>query len=112
MNAPALIYVGFKRRVAALERATGNIVWEWKADKGSSYLTLLLDGDILIVSVDGYMYGLDAYHGSVLWFNPMSGYGTGVASIASAAGSSQNQAALARQIAEASRKTSTVSQPS
>lgn len=94
-----LIFVGFNRRVAALDRKTGGIIWEWRAHKGSSYVTLLLDNDILVVAVDGYMYGLDAATGLERWFNPMAGYGTGVTSLASARSTAQNIAAAAAAIA-------------
>jgi outer membrane protein assembly factor BamB len=93
MKTTDLMYVGFRKRVAALNRKTGEIVWEWQASSGSSYLTLLVDGDILIVSVDGYMYGLQTSSGRELWSNPMKGFGIGIASLASANGSAQNVAA-------------------
>ena len=95
MNTADLVYVGFLNRVAALERQTGRIVWEWEATKGRSYLTLLLDRGVLVVSVDGYMYGLEASTGREMWFNPMKGFGTGVASLASTNGTAQNVAASA-----------------
>ncbi|MDB6138084.1 MAG: hypothetical protein JWO94_1156, partial [Verrucomicrobiaceae bacterium] len=95
MNNADLVYVGFLSRVAALNRKTGEILWEWQAQEGRSYLTLLLDRDLLIVSVDGYMYGLEAATGRERWFNPMTGYNTGVASLASMSGSVQNPAAHA-----------------
>lgn len=47
---------------------------------------MLLDGDRLIVSVVGYMYCLDPATGNQLWFNELSGFGTGVASLASVRG--------------------------
>jgi hypothetical protein len=40
-------------------------------------VTLLLDGDRLIVSTNGYMYCLDPLTGTILWHNPLSGYGMG-----------------------------------
>ncbi len=95
MSTADLVFVGFLRRVAALERNTGQIVWQWEADKGRCYQTLLLDQGMLIVSVDGYMYGLEASTGRQLWFNEMKGFGSGVASLASVNGSAQNVAASA-----------------
>ena len=90
MNTADLVFVGFNRRVAALLRQTGELVWEWKASHGTSYVSLLLDGGLLIVSVNGYMYGLDAATGKELWYNPMQGYGTGVPALVSVNGMSSN----------------------
>lgn len=95
MNATDLIFTGFNRRVAALHRHTGQIVWEWRAPKGSSYVSLLLEPDLLVVAVDGYMYGLDPLTGGELWFNPMSGFGTGVTSLVSVHGSGSSPVNLA-----------------
>ena len=81
-----LIFVGFHSQVVALHRDCGELVWQWKSPKGSGYVTLLLDGDRLIVSVMGYMYCLDPTTGDQLWFNELSGFGTGVTSLASARG--------------------------
>ena len=90
MNTSDLVFVGFNRRVAALHRESGEIVWEWQAPTGTCYVSLLLDGGILIVSVNGYMYGLDAATGVELWYNPMKGFGTGVAALVSMNGMSSN----------------------
>jgi len=84
-----LIFVGFNSRVVALHRDTGELVWQWKSSYGSGYVTLLLDGDRLIVSVIGYTYCLDPATGNEVWFNELPGLGTGVASLASIRGCSQ-----------------------
>ena len=79
MHLSDLLFTGFNKRVAALHRDTGEILWQWKAPFGMSYTSLLLDGDRLIVSVDGYMYALDPFTGRQLWMNEMKGFGTGIA---------------------------------
>ncbi len=86
----ALVFVGFNRRVAALDKKTGDIRWQWKAPEGAGYVSLLLDGDRLFVSVVGYTYCLNAATGEQLWFNPMKGFGTGVASLACSGGHSEH----------------------
>jgi outer membrane protein assembly factor BamB len=95
-----LIFVGFNSRVAALDRANGNLIWQWRSPKGSGYTTVLLDGDRLIVSVAGYTYCLDPQTGQQLWFNELKGFGTGVTSLASVRGSIGNIVAAASEIAE------------
>lgn len=95
MKITGLVFTGFNRRVAALERGTGRIVWQWKAPKGSSYVSMLLENDMLVVSVDGYMYGLDPLSGRQLWYNPMDGFGTGVTSLVSARGIASDPVHLA-----------------
>ena len=87
MRIDHLVFSGFNRRVVAVDRETGDIVWTWKAPKGMSYVSLLLDGDRLIVAVDGYLYCLDPDTGVERWSNPLKGLGTGVTSLASVRGS-------------------------
>ena len=91
-----LAFVGFHSRVVALDRETGRIVWDWKSPKGSSsHVAVLLDGDRLIVSVQGYMYCLDPITGRQLWNNPLKGFGTGIPSLTSIHGNSGSAAAAA-----------------
>ncbi|QEL15470.1 outer membrane protein assembly factor BamB family protein [Limnoglobus roseus] len=71
-----LIFVGLNGYAVALDRDTGAIVWSCDEMK-SGYVTLLLDGDRLIVSTNGYLYCLDPLTGRVLWNNRMAGYGGG-----------------------------------
>ncbi len=90
-----LMYVGFNSRVVALDRDTGEIVWDWKSPKGSGYVATLLDGDRVIASVQGYMYCLEALTGEQLWSNPLTGMGLGVPSLTSIYGNSGSTAAAA-----------------
>jgi hypothetical protein len=90
-----LIFVGFHSRVAAMNRDTGELVWQWRSPKGSGYTTLLLDGDRLIVSVMGYTYCLDPLSGQQWWANDLPGMGTGVPSLASVRGAAANPHAAA-----------------
>jgi outer membrane protein assembly factor BamB len=82
--------------VFALDRYTGELVWHWKSPKGSnSHVAVLVDGDRLIVSVNGYMYCLDPLFGQQVWQNELSGFGTGVPGLASARGQALSGAAAA-----------------
>ena len=79
-----LVFVGFNSRVVAMHRETGQIIWEWKSPKGRSQLvSVMLDGDILVVSIQGYMYGLDPLTGGTYWHNPLTGMGYGLPSLCS-----------------------------
>ena len=71
-----LVFVGLNGYAVALDRDSGEIVWSNNQMK-SGYVTLLLDGNRLIVSTNGYIYCLDALTGEIIWHNPMTGYGVG-----------------------------------
>ena len=107
-----VLFVGFNSRVAAMAKSTGEILWEWKASQGSGYVSLLLDGDRLFASIQGYMYCLDATDGHELWFNPMKGFGTGVTSLASSTVAGGNYGLMAEAQAEAARSSSSTPVPS
>ena len=101
MRIQDLVFVGLNGRVAALEIATGEIVWEWSSPKGGSYVTLLLDGRTLIAGANGYIYALDALTGKKLWFNQLKGYGVGVTSLATLNGSTSQPVVLEAAAADA-----------
>jgi len=77
-----MVFVGLNGRVVALDRDSGKIRWRWQATKSGSYMTLLPDGDRLVVSAGGYIYCLDPATGEELWDNPLTGFGVGVAALA------------------------------
>lgn len=81
-----LVFVGFNSRVVALDRYTGELVWQWKSPKGTGFVSLLLDGDRLIASVNGFMYCIEPLFGQQVWDNPLKGLGMGVPSLASVRG--------------------------
>lgn len=84
MNIEDIVFIGLNSRVAALDRESGELVWQWQCPKprGAKFVSLLVDSDRLIVSVDGYSYCLDSLTGQQLWHNPLKGFRTGFASIA------------------------------
>ena len=94
-----MVFVGLNRRVIALDRFDGHIVWEWKAPRGSGFVSILLDGDRLVASVSGYVYCLDPVYGQVVWENALRGYGTGYATLASVHGVTRGGAAAAATVA-------------
>jgi outer membrane protein assembly factor BamB len=76
MSIDQLIFVGLNGYVVALHRETGELIWT-NDQMHAGYVTLLLDGDRLIVSTNGYLYCLSPYTGKILWHNPMKGFGMG-----------------------------------
>jgi outer membrane protein assembly factor BamB len=106
-----LVFVGFNRRVAALHRRTGELAWDWKSPKGSGFVALLVDGDELLVSIDGYTFALDAATGRELWHNPLTGLGTGVACLASARGTALLSGGAAQETANRADRSHTVPPP-
>ncbi len=92
-NLGDLLFVAFNSRIAAMDRYTGEIVWEWKSPKGSGFVSLLLDGDRLMASVNGYTNCIDPLYGQTVWNNNMKGFGLGTPSLASIHGSTSSDAA-------------------
>jgi outer membrane protein assembly factor BamB len=98
------IFVGLNGYALAMDRDTGEIVWS-NNEMQSGYVSLLLDGDRLIVSTNGYMYCLDPLTGRILWNNPLTGYGMGApTSLVSVRG--QSSASLIQQGAHDTRSSS------
>ena len=91
-----IVFTGFNEYVIALDQNTGEVLWDWLSPKGSGYISLLLaDNQHLIVSVNGYTYCLDPATGDQRWFNELSGYGVGVASLVSSSMPSSVQPLMA-----------------
>ena len=91
-----LVFVGFNSRVVAMDRYTGEIAWTWESPQGKSgHVAVMVDGDRLIVSVQGYMYCLDPLFGQQVWSNPLSGLGVGIPSLASSRANSTSANAAA-----------------
>lgn len=104
MRIEKLIFVGLNGYALALDRDTGEVVWS-NSEMKSGYVTLLLDGDRLIVSTNGYIYCLDALTGEIQWHNPLKGYGMGApTSLVSVRG--QSSQTLIQQVAAAVAKQS------
>lgn len=79
-KAIALVHIGIKGSVVALERSTGTIVWTQHL-KGGDFVTICLDDDLLLAVTSGEVFALDAATGQPRWHNPLKGYGRGLASL-------------------------------
>ena len=101
MTIDQLIFIGLNGYALALDRNTGDFVWSNDQMK-SGVVTLLLDGDRLIVSSNGYIYCLNPLTGRILWNNPLRGYGAGApTSLVSVRGQSSQTVVQQAAMAEA-----------
>ena len=105
-NIDEVVFVGFAKQVFALDRYDGSIQWEWKAGHGSGFVSMMLDGDRLIVSCSGWTWCLDPLTGEEVWHQPFKGKGTGIPALVSvragSAGGAQAAQIAAQQAAAAS----------
>jgi outer membrane protein assembly factor BamB len=102
MTVNDLVFVGLNGRVIALQRDTGDLVWKWSpTTTAAGFVAFAVDGDRLFVSDNGYIYCLDAVTGEEQWHNPLTGFGTGIAVVATAtAGGGQPAASAAAMAAQ------------
>ncbi len=77
-----LLFVGIKHSVVALDLRDGSEVWRTKL-KGSSFVSVLWDGEALFAASQGEVFRLDPVTGATVWQNPMKGLGLGLVSFAS-----------------------------
>lgn len=102
-----LVFVGLNGYAVALDRETGDIVWSNDQMK-SGYVTMLLDGDRLVVSTNGYIFCLHPLTGDILWQNTMKGYGSGApTSLASVRGQSSQEVVVQAAALDAAAATGT-----
>jgi outer membrane protein assembly factor BamB len=78
----SLLYVGIRGTVLALDRATGQLVWDAKL-KGGDFVYVTLQDDALYATSRGEIFCLDPATGQLRWHNPLKGYGLGFMSVAS-----------------------------
>jgi len=90
MSTSNLVFIGTKSKVAALDKRTGAIQWETflASGMGGGFVTLLVDGPLIIAHTAGQVFCLNALTGETIWNNSLPGFGYGLASLATANGSS------------------------
>ena len=81
MKSSELVFVGIKGSVVALNHATGQQEWT-KRLKGSDFVNVTFQNGMLLASCYGEIFSLDPLTGEELWHNPLKGFGTGLATIA------------------------------
>ena len=81
----ALLHVGLKGHVLALDRDSGAEVWRRELtgvrSKTYGFVGLHRDGDRLYATYSGEVYCLDPDTGEVRWHNQLRGLGTGLVSV-------------------------------
>jgi outer membrane protein assembly factor BamB len=77
----ATLFIGIKGAVLAIDRATGETVWESPL-KGGDFVNVVLDGAELYAATRGELYRLDPATGRILWKNELAGKGWGLVAIA------------------------------
>lgn len=85
MNPSNYVYVGVKGQVAAIDKATGQTLWNTKVKGGFSggqFVTLLVDQDKIYAHTSGELYCLDVASGRILWMNHLPGMGYEIAALA------------------------------
>jgi outer membrane protein assembly factor BamB len=80
------IFIGIKGSVIAIDRATGQSLWETPL-KGSDFVNVILDEDRVLAATKGELFCLDAVTGKLLWNNKLPGLGQGIITIATSSGS-------------------------
>ena len=81
MKTADLAFIGIKGSVVALNRVTGQQVWATHL-KGSDFVNVVVQNGAVLASCYGEIFFLDPLTGDALWHNPLKGFGTGLATIA------------------------------
>jgi len=92
-----LVFLGIRGSVVALDKNSGVRVWEVKL-KGSSFVTLLVEGNRILAGAQGEIFCLDATTGKTLWHDALKGYGLGLMSLATINGSSDASVLAAQKV--------------
>jgi outer membrane protein assembly factor BamB len=82
MKTSELVFVGIGKSVVALNRRTGEQIWEARFKCFDNFVNVVLDGGSVFATSAGEISCLDPFTGDVLWHNPLKGFGTGLAIIA------------------------------
>lgn len=86
MPNPTPLFIGISGTVLAIDRGTGQTVWESEL-KGSDFVNVVIDDGQLYAATKGELFCLDPATGDVKWQNALTGFGRGLVTIAPAGGS-------------------------
>ena len=89
-----------RRLALERDRLVQELARDWsRALKGQGFVNLTMDDGLLLASTRGEVWCIDLESGRLLWQNPLTGLGWGLATFATAGGESQavNAAMLQQQ---------------
>jgi DNA-binding beta-propeller fold protein YncE len=78
----ALVFIGIKNAVVALDERTGAEVWQTEL-RTNSFVYVIFDGQSVYATNAGEVWRIDPEKGTVIWRNELKGLGRGFASLAS-----------------------------
>ena len=104
INVEELLFVGCGGRVAALKRATGEIVWQHKVSQG--FVSILFERGSLYVGCGGHLWCLDPLSGGQRWHSDLPGFGLGSIGLATSRGATHQDIAAIETEAAAAAATS------
>ncbi len=83
MNPNDILLLGLKQTVTAICRADGAILWTTKLPDGNSnaFINLATDQRHVYAACNGVLHCLELQTGTLVWTNPLKGYGFGIASL-------------------------------
>jgi outer membrane protein assembly factor BamB len=93
------VYVGMNGHVTAIHKKAGLQAWRTRL-RGSGFVTLLVDGDLILAHNCGFLFALDTVTGRELWQNDLPGLGYGLGMLAVDGASSQQTLAGAVEAAK------------
>ncbi len=101
MNPNDILVLAIKQSVMAICRADGSILWTTRLEGGAghAFITLVSDFRYVYATCNGVLHGLELQTGTVVWSNPLKGFGYGIASLCLPGEHSPLHAGAAAQIA-------------
>jgi outer membrane protein assembly factor BamB len=113
MNPNDILLLGLKQSVSAICRADGVVLWKTKLQGGSGagFITLASDARHVYAACNGVLHCLELHTGSLIWTNPLKGYGYGISSLCLPGQNSSLTAGAAAQLAADAAATTAATTP-
>ena len=93
-----ILLVGMRGQIAAIQRSSGQILWECELPSGSpNFVTLLCQDDHVYACTGGHVHCLALTTGALLWTNKLKGFGYELGSLCIPGSSSAPSIAMVEQ---------------